>query len=259
MGDEGEEKAPESGGPEENPVPAPATPVTPAPADTATSPTPASTSAALPAIGSEPEAVPAPAVPAAPPRPRSAYPLFGRYRADDVVIRDKGLERYISFGNMLVTHSEGRHANRPFGKNRLPVVERLINLMMRTGKFTGKKMKATKVVMTAFEIIERRTKKNPLQVLIDAIEHAAPREEVTRLQFGGVSVPKAVDVAPARRVDLAIRRMALGATKSMFNTKSKRRIEDALANEIIAASEGKSDSFAVSKKEEIERVASSAR
>jgi len=243
---EEEEKKPESAAPAEAPAPVQDALPAPKPMD------------ALP----PPAIAPTPVVPAPPPppsRPRTAFPLFGRYRADDVVIRDRGLEKYISFGNSITTHSEGRHANRPFGKNRISVVERLINCMMRTGKYTGKKLKATKVVMQAFEIIEKRTKKNPLQVLIDAIEHAAPREEVTRLQFGGVSVPKSVDVAPARRVDLAIRRMAIGATKSMFNTKSKKRIEDALANEIMAAAEGKADSFAVSKKEEIERVASSAR
>jgi small subunit ribosomal protein S7 len=93
--------------------------------------------------------------------------------------------------------------------------------------------------------------------LVEALENAAPREEITRLQFGGISVPKAVDVAPSRRLDIALRNVARGAVQSSF--KSTKPIEECLASELILASKNDMNSFSVSKKEEVERVAQSAR
>ena len=106
---------------------------------------------------------------------------------------------------VMVAHTGARHANRSFGKSRLHIIERLINNMMRTEDFTGKKSKAYKVVRDAFEIVEKRTKSHPVQVLVDALENSAPREEITRLRYGGISVPKAVDTSSSRRLDLAFR------------------------------------------------------
>jgi small subunit ribosomal protein S7 len=140
---------------------------------------------------------------------------------------------------------------------KLNVVERLINNMMRTEVFTGKKLKAYRVVSEAFDIIAMKTKKNPIQVLVEALENAAPREEVTRLQFGGISVPKAVDVAPSRRLDISLRNITKGAIQTSF--KNTKPIQECLADELILASKNDMNSFAVTKKEEVERVASSAR
>ena len=109
----------------------------------------------------------------------------------------------------------------------------------------------------AFEIIAAKTKKNPVQVLVEALENAAPREEITRLQFGGISVPKAVDVAPSRRLDIALRNISKGTVQASF--KNKKPVEECLADELILASKGDMNSFSVAKKEELERVASSAR
>ena len=128
---------------------------------------------------------------------------------------------------------------------------------MRTEVYTGKKAKAFRVVKDAFDIIEQRTKKNPVQVLVEALENAAPREEITRLQFGGISVPKAVDVAPSRRLDIALRNIAKGTVQTTF--KNKKPVEECLADELILASKGDMNSYSVAKKEEPERVASSAR
>jgi small subunit ribosomal protein S7 len=190
---------------------------------------------------------------------RVKYPVFGKYPVDEVTFKDKGMEQYVVLGTHLVLHTEGRHASKEFGKSKVDMIERLINNLMRKGKFTGKKGKSTKVVMDAFAIIETKTKRNPIQVLVEAIELTAPREEVTRLKYGGISVPKAVDVSPSRRLNIALRNIAMGAMASVFNSKSKKRIEHALADEIIAASKGDPNSYAVAKKEEVERVAASAR
>jgi small subunit ribosomal protein S7 len=194
---------------------------------------------------------------AAPAPPAKEMLLFSKYSYFEIVVRDAGLAKYINLSSTSVPHSDGRHANRSFGKAKLNIVERLINNMMRTEVFTGKKLKAYRVVSEAFDIIATKTKKNPIQVLVEALENAAPREEVTRLQFGGISVPKAVDVAPSRRLDISLRNITKGAIQTSF--KNTKPIQECLADELILASKNDMNSFAVSKKEEVERVASSAR
>jgi small subunit ribosomal protein S7 len=183
--------------------------------------------------------------------------IFGKYDTTEVVINDGGLAKYIDLTPTNVPHSGGKHANKWFGKSKLSIVERLINNIMRTEKYTGKKMKAYKTVSQAFDLIAQRTKKNPLQILVEGLENAAPREEVTRLQFGGISVPKAVDISPQRRLDIAIRNVCTGVVKA--SSKSKKPIHECLADELMLAAKGDMTSFSVAKKEEIERVAQSAR
>lgn len=183
--------------------------------------------------------------------------VFDKYDTESIVIEDAGLAKYIGLTSTIVPHSGGKHANRWFGKSNLSIVERLINNIMRTEKYTGKKLKAYKVVSDAFDIVAEKTKKNPIQGLVEALQNAAPREEVTRLQFGGISVPKAVDISPQRRLDIAIRNLCTGVVNA--STKNKKSIENCLADEIMLAAKGDMTSFSVAKKEETERVAQSAR
>lgn len=183
--------------------------------------------------------------------------LFEKYDLREVTIRDPGLVRYINLTPIIVPHTGARHGNKSFAKHKMNVVERLINEMMRTEVYTGKKNSAFRAVREAFEVVATRARQNPVQVLVTALENAAPREEVTRLRYGGISVPKAVDVAPARRLDQAIRRIATGAVTASH--KSKNSIAQCLADELLKAAKNDMNSFAVAKKEEIERVAKSAR
>ena len=190
-------------------------------------------------------------------------PVFGKYDTTEIVINDAGLAKYIDLNSTSVPHSGGKHANKWFGKSNLSIVERLINNIMRTEKYTGKKLKAYKAVSDAFDIIAAETKipvlvaENPLDCVVEALENAAPREEVTRLQFGGISVPKAVDISPQRRLDIALRNVSSGVVAA--SAKNKKTIQDCLADEIMLAAKGDMTSFAVAKKEETERVAQSAR
>ena len=206
---------------------------------------------------SEGEAKKEDAKPAAKPSPLGNVLLFGRFDVSEVHVDDPGIARYVDITPVAVPHTGGKHSTKQFGKAKMSIVERLINGMMRTEDFTGKKIKSYKAVERAFIIIDEKTRQNPLQVLVDALQNAAPREEVTRLQYGGISVPKAVDVAPARRVDLALRHICRGALESSH--KSMKPIEECLADEVIAAAKGDVSCHSVSKKEEIERVAASAR
>jgi small subunit ribosomal protein S7 len=77
------------------------------------------------------------------------------------------------------------------------------------------------------------------------------------LRFGGISVPKAVDTAPQRRLDIALRNICKGVVNTSH--KNKKGVEICLAEEIIKASKNDPSSFAVAKKNDIERVAKSAR
>ena len=182
--------------------------------------------------------------------------VFGKWDTN-VEVRDPSLKKYIALMPVYLPHTGGRHEHRRFGKARVPIVERLINNIMRPGRNKGKKMLAYNIVKTAFEIVALKTGQNPIQVLVRAIENAAPREEVTRIMYGGIVYYVAVDVSPQRRADLALRHIVLGAKEASFN--NPRPIEEALAEEIIAAANNDPKSFAIRKKEEIERIALSSR
>ncbi|RLI85762.1 MAG: 30S ribosomal protein S7 [Archaeoglobales archaeon] len=188
---------------------------------------------------------------------RDELKVFGRWNVDDVTVKDPALRKYIHLNPKFVPHTHGRHANVPFAKQNVFIVERLINKVMRKGRNTGKKMLAYNVVREAFEIVHKKTRKNPIQVLVDAITNAGPREEVVRLKYGGIAVPKSVDTSSLRRVDVALRNICEGARQRAF--KNPKSIAECLAEEIILASKNDPKSYAVSKKEEVERIAKSAR
>jgi small subunit ribosomal protein S7 len=189
-----------------------------------------------------------------------------------VEVIDSGLKGYINLDPVYVPHSSGRYQKKRFGKAKISIAERLINKLMRTGSakkkiggrfmrrdggYSGKKVKAYHTVRDAFDVINSKTKKNPLEILIRAIENSSPMEETTTITYGGVKYHMAVDMSPQRRLDFALRYIALGASLKAFN--SKKSFSEALAEEIILASNYDMKSVAVSKREEIERIAKSAR
>jgi small subunit ribosomal protein S7 len=181
--------------------------------------------------------------------------LFGRWDVTGIQYTDPSTRRYISV--TPVAHTMGRHAAKQFKKSEISVVERLANRLMQTSENTGKKQKTLKIIQEAFEIVHERTGENPIQILVRAIENAAPREETVRLKYGGISVPKAVDTAPQRRVDQALKFLAEGTYGASFKTPTD--VEEALAQQLIGAAEGDVQTYAVNQKEEKERVAAAAR
>ncbi len=197
--------------------------------------------------------------------------LFDKYDFSEVKCNDASLADYISLAPVRVPHSFGRHAAKQFGKKNLNIVERLINKLMRGGtgektggkvirthgKMQGKKFKAVKIVEDAFDDIAMKTKRNPIQVLIEALENTAPREDTTRVQYGGVSYQVAVDVSAERRLDMALRNIALAAIIGAFN--KKKGLAGALAEEINLAATNNVASYAIKKRDQTERMARSAR
>jgi len=183
--------------------------------------------------------------------------VFGKWDPAEVEVADPSIKGYMNLAPRMVMHSGGRHAKQQFKKSEQHIVERLVNKMMRKEKNTGKKLKAYGIVEEAFDIVARKTKENPLSVLARAISNAGPREEVVRLKYGGITVPKAVDTAPQRRVDTALMFIAKGAREASF--KKTKSIEAALADEIIAAAGRDVKSYAINHRDSVERVAKAAR
>ncbi len=183
--------------------------------------------------------------------------LFEEWSLEGIEVTDPGLKPYISIKPVLIPHTGGRHEHQKFKKSTINIVERLVNDMMRHGRCGGKKMKATSIVKNALKIINLKTGKNPIEVLVKAIENAAPCEEVTRIVYGGVAYPVSVDVSPQRRIDLALRHITEGARQAAFG--NPKTIDECLAEEIILAANKDSRSFAIKKRDEIERIALSSR
>jgi small subunit ribosomal protein S7 len=185
----------------------------------------------------------------------AAAKLFDEWSVEDIEYTDPSTERYITV--TPIAHTMGRHSSKQFKKSEISIVERLINRLMQTDENTGKKQQATRLTREAFEIIHERTDENPVQVLVRAVENSAPREETVRLKYGGISVPKAVDVAPQRRVDQALKFIAEGVHGDSF--KSPTEAEQALADQLVGAANNDVQAYAVNQKEEKERVAAAAR
>lgn len=183
--------------------------------------------------------------------------LFQKWSFKDIQVTDLGLKRYLNLTPMVTPHSMGRHEHQRFRKAKVNIVERLINNLMRRGKNAGKKAKTTNIVKQAFEIINLRTGRNPVEVLVKAVENASPCEDTTRISYGGVVYHLSVDVAPQRRIDLAIRHISEGARAASLNT--PRSIEECVADELTLAANNDIKSYAISKRNEIERVAQSSR
>jgi small subunit ribosomal protein S5e len=194
----------------------------------------------------------------------SSVKLFNKWTYDDVQVAsiDKSLRDYIAVNErekykQYLPHTAGRYNKKRFRKALCPIVERLSNSLMMHGRNNGKKMMAVKLVEHAFEIIYLLTGENPLQVLVKAVINSGPREDSTRVGSAGTVRRQAVDVSPLRRVNTAVYLLTTGSRESAF--RSMKSVSECLADELINAAKGSSNSFAIKKKDEIERVSKSNR
>jgi small subunit ribosomal protein S7 len=183
--------------------------------------------------------------------------VFEKWGTEGVEVADPGLEKYLSSKPILYPHSGGRHEHKRFRKSQLNIVERLVDNMMRPGRVGGKKAKAVGIVRNAMEIINLKTGKNPIEVLVKAVENTAPAEDVTRVAYGGIVYPISVDIAPQRRIDIALRFMTDGARKASYS--NPKTIDECLAEELTYAAQRDNRSFAIKKRDEMERVALASR
>lgn len=127
---------------------------------------------------------------------------------------------------------------------RSTLLQRLINKVMERGK----KSKAEKIVYGALQIVYERTKRNPLEVLAEAIRNCIPLVETRPRRVGGATYQVPIEVRPARRISLALRWLVQAAREREEKTMAHR-----LASELMEASQGRGG--AVRMKEEMHRIA----
>ncbi|HIG52057.1 30S ribosomal protein S7 [Candidatus Parvarchaeota archaeon] len=195
------------------------------------------------------------------------FKVFDLYDMKDIEISDEALKPYINVEGKLLIKTYGRNIGK-FASSKSHIVERMANRISVPGHVgkkhkiitswaSGKYSNSVKIIIEAFEIIERKKNENPVQVLIKAIEKSSPRDEITTIEYGGARYPQAVDVSPLRRVNLSIRWIVQGSYQKCFGKKKK--MAESLANEIILASEENMESYAMKKKNESEKQADAAR
>ena len=195
------------------------------------------------------------------------FKVLGLYDMNEVKVTDESLKPYINLTPKLLIKSQGRNIGK-FSSMKVHILERLAGRIAVPGHVgkkhkiitswaTGKYNNNMKIVVGALDLVEKKKKENPVQVLIHAIETVSPRDETTTIEYGGARYPQAVDVSPFRRVNLAVRWIIQGAYQKAFGKKKK--MTETLANEIILASEGNMESYAMTKKNESEKQADAAR
>ncbi len=191
--------------------------------------------------------------------------LFRKWDTSKIDVHDPGLKTAISLKQQILPYTYGRSALKRFNKAEVNIVERLVNKIMHfgkkyaknTGRMSGKKTKALNTVKTAFDIISIKTGKNPVEVLVRAVEYSAPNEDTTRIVYGGTVYHVSVDVAPIRRVDLALKFIADAIKEATFV--NPKPIEEHMAEQLILASTNDPNAPSVKRKNELERIAQASR
>jgi len=197
-----------------------------------------------------------------------ALNLFGRWDMSTVKVEDAGLQKYMNVAPAMLPRTYGRYSHGSSTKMKMSIVERFINKLMIPGH-KGKKHKTTSgrcpgtsgaklmALEKAFEIIEKKTAKNPVQILVKAVENAAPLEEIAAYRMGGSIARKAVIISPQRRLDLALRHLTQGIYSTTFA--KKKGLPQAVADELMLAAAQDKTSFAVNERARLEKEAEGAR
>lgn len=123
-------------------------------------------------------------------------------------------------------------------------LQNFINRVIRNGK----KSVATSLVYGAFDIIEARAKKNPLEVFDQAVRNVSPTMEVKPRRVGGATYQVPMEVPPVRRFALAAR-WILQAARS----RSGKSFAEKLAGELLDAASGQGT--AMRKRDEVHKMA----
>ncbi len=194
--------------------------------------------------------------------------LFNRWDFAGVEVRDQGLRKYMNLSPVVVPKTSGRYGTVSIHKSKMNIVERLMTKLFVPGH-RGKKHKLTSghvvggyqrvfnSVSDAFSMIESRTKKNPIQVLVDAIENGAMYEEVMGYRVGGIIARKAVVVSPQRRLDVSLRLIAQAIFSKSFH--NKKGFPQVLAEELIEIAGNDQRNNVIRERQRLEKEAEGAR
>lgn len=123
-------------------------------------------------------------------------------------------------------------------------VAKFMNMLM----LSGKKSVAERIVYGAFEQIQTKGGKDPLEVFTVAINNVKPVVEVKSRRVGGANYQVPVEVRPSRRMALAMRWLREAAKK-----RSEKSMALRLAGELSEAAEGRGG--AMKKRDEVHRMA----
>jgi small subunit ribosomal protein S7 len=132
----------------------------------------------------------------------------------------------------------------PDPKFKSDLVAKFINGLM----YGGKKSIAEHIFYDAMDIIEAKTKKDPLSVFTKAMEKSAPMLEVKSRRVGGATYQVPIEVRDKRRRTLSIRWLV-----SFSRTRSEKTMAEKLANEFMAAANGEGST--IKKKDDTHRMA----
>jgi|TARA_B110000003_G_C16617164_1_gene521698 small subunit ribosomal protein S7 len=123
-------------------------------------------------------------------------------------------------------------------------VSKFVNVVMDSGK----KSIAEKIIYRAFDQVQSKSGKDPLEVFSLALDNIRPVVEVKSRRVGGANYQVPVEVRPSRRTALAMRWLCDAARK-----RGEKSMDLRLAAEIMEASDNKGS--AMKKREEIHRMA----
>lgn len=123
-------------------------------------------------------------------------------------------------------------------------VSKFVNVIMTSGK----KSVAERIVYGAFDVISKKSGKDPVEVFAQAINNVKPVVEVKSRRVGGANYQVPVEVRPSRRLALSMRWIREAARK-----RSEKSMDQRLATELIEAAEGRG--AAMKKREEVHRMA----
>ncbi len=194
--------------------------------------------------------------------------LFGKWNLAEVKVEDHGLAEYINIKPVMVPRSSGRFGGSFITKKKVNIVERFITKLMvpghrgkkhriTSGRCTGSTATIYVAIERAFDMIYEKTKQNPVQIFVKAIQNAATLEEIASYRLGGTVARRAVVTSPQRRLDITLKSLAQGIFMSRFG--KKKGFGEAIASELMAAYNNDKASHAIQERMRMEREAEGAR
>ncbi len=127
-------------------------------------------------------------------------------------------------------------------------ISMFVNRMMKDGK----KSVALKIMYTAFELMEKKAGKEPVELFVQALSNVSPTVEVKPRRVGGATYQVPIEVIPSRREALAMRWLLAAA-----RLRSGKSMAEKLAQELVDAANNAGG--AMKKREEVHRMAESNR
>ena len=194
--------------------------------------------------------------------------VFDRWDLSSVTVEDPGLKKYINLRPVIIPKTSGRLSSGSVHKDKINIIERFINKLAVSGH-RGKKHKLSSgrnvgnyssiagSLIKAFEIIEKKTNQNPIQVLVRAVENGALLEEIMGYRLGGIIARKSVVTSPQRRLDVSLRLISQTIQAASFRKRSS--LPNVIAAQLIEIANNDVRNNVIRERQRIEKEAEGAR